>query len=72
MTDSEKQVVDFVRGLETFTLGCWMVNMQELSSKLPEQSRTFPNLCVSMAAKELSMRYRQNRDLDILSVDDRI
>jgi hypothetical protein len=57
MTDSEKQVVDFVRGLETVTLGRWMVNMQELSARLPSNSRSFPNLCVSKAAQELRLRY---------------
>jgi hypothetical protein len=59
MTDSEKQVVDFIRGLDTTTLGRWMVNMQELSSKLPSNSRGFPNMCVSQAAQELRFRYRE-------------
>jgi hypothetical protein len=59
MTDSEKQVVDFVRSLETVTLGRWMVNMQELSARLPANSRGFPNMCVSQAAKELRSRYRE-------------
>jgi hypothetical protein len=57
MNDSEMQVVDFVRMLDTTTLGRWMVNMQELSDKLPSNCTSFPDLCVSKAAQELRLRH---------------
>jgi len=58
MTDSEKQVLDFVSKMETVTLGKWMVNMQSVSSNVSVHARAFPNMCVSLAASELLRRYR--------------
>lgn len=62
MTDSEKQVLDFVNKMETVTLGKWMVNMQNVSSNVSVHARAFPNMCVSFAASELLRRYRENRN----------
>lgn len=56
MNDSEKQVVEFVQNMETVTLGRWMVNMQNLSSRLPSNSKKFPHLCIRVAARELKNR----------------
>lgn len=61
MSDSEKQVREFVGSLGTVTLGKWMVNMQRLASRLPENCQAFPLLCVSCAASELLVRYRQGK-----------
>jgi hypothetical protein len=62
MSDSEKQVLDFVNKMETVTLGKWMVNMQNVSSNVSVHAREFPNMCVSLAASELLRRYRENRN----------
>ena len=62
MSDSEKQVLDFVNKMETVTLGKWMVNMQSVSSNVSVHARMFPNMCVSFAAGELLRRYRENRN----------
>jgi len=62
MSDSEKQVLDFVSKMETVTLGKWMVNMQNVSSNVSVHARTFPNMCVSFAASELLRRYHENRN----------
>jgi hypothetical protein len=59
MNDSEKQILEFIDSLDTFTLGRWMVGMQELSAKLSQNSRDFPNLCVVFAARELLVRYKK-------------
>jgi len=58
MTDSEKQVLDFMSKMETVTLVKWMVNMQSVSSNVSVHARAFPNMCVSFAASELLRRYR--------------
>lgn len=63
MSDSEKQVREFVSMLETVTLGKWMVNMQNFASRLPEKSSGFLLLCVSCAADELLKRYRKEKEL---------
>jgi hypothetical protein len=62
MTDSEKQVLDFIRKMETDILGRWMVNMQSVSSNVSVHARMFPNMCVSFAAGELLRRYHENRN----------
>jgi hypothetical protein len=61
MTDSELQVQHFVENLETFTLGRWMVNMQNVASKLPANSKEYIHLCIRFAAKELRNRYVANK-----------
>jgi hypothetical protein len=62
MTDSEKQVLDFISKMETNILGRWMVNMQKISSNVSVHAREFPNMCVSLAASELLRRYREDRN----------
>lgn len=62
MNDSEKQIREFVGNMETVSLGKWMVNMQNLASRLPNNSKNFPLLCVSCAASELLRRYRANKN----------
>jgi hypothetical protein len=61
MTSSEKQIRDFIGNMGTVTLGKWMVNMQNLANRLPDNSKSFPLLCVSCAASELLQRYRRNK-----------
>jgi hypothetical protein len=63
MNDSERQVREFVRDMETVKLGKWMVNMQNLASRIPSAARAFPLLCVSCAASELLKRYRANKEM---------
>jgi hypothetical protein len=65
MSDSEKQVREFVANMETVRLGKWMVNMQNLASRLVPAAREFPYLCVSCAATELLNRYRIRKELTL-------
>lgn len=62
MSDSERQVREFVRNMETVKLSRWMVNMQNLASRLRDNAKGFPLLCVSCAAGELLIRYRANKN----------
>lgn len=62
MSDSERQVREFVRNMETVRLGKWMVNMQNLASRLQDNAKGFPLLCISCAADELLIRYRANKN----------
>jgi hypothetical protein len=63
MSDSERQVREFVRDMETVKLGKWMVHMQNLASRIPSAAKAFPLLCVSCAATELLRRYRIRKEL---------
>lgn len=62
MNASERQVREFVGSMATITLGKWMVNMQNLASRLPDNAKGFPLLCVSCAATELLKRYRAKKE----------
>jgi hypothetical protein len=63
MSDSERQIRDYIKDMETVKLGKWMVNMQNLASRLVPAARAFPLLCVSCAATELLRRYRIRKEL---------